>query len=96
MGFLKPINRDDIRVGNRYWTCSWTGRVKVEVIEILKGAKVLVKTNGKNCSPFIREMDWIFDDEENCKRAGKRWENHERKRKKTSKENRKNKSNKKK
>lgn len=80
MGYVKPVNKENIKVNESYWTCSYTGRIKVTVLQILSKSKVLVKT--KNGKPFVREMEWIFDDEELCKRAGRRWEHAERKRKK--------------
>ncbi len=83
MSYVKPIDKEKIIVNEKYWTCSYTGRIRVTVIKILGNSKVLVKT--KNGNPFIREMRWIFDDEELCKRAGRQWEHDERKRKKGKK-----------
>lgn len=80
MGYVKPVNKEEIKINENYWTCSYTGRIRVTVLQILNKSNVLVKT--KNGKPFVRSMDWIFDDEELCKRAGKSWEHAERKRKK--------------
>lgn len=91
MGYVKSIDREKIQIGEKYWTCGWSGRVVVTIIEKLGKDKVLVKA-GKKGNPFIRGVEWIFDNEINCKRAGKSWEHFERKHKRVVKEKRKNKS----
>ena len=85
MGYIKPIpvKPEDIEVGNKYYTCSYSGAITVTVIEIFdKENKVLVKVKNNKCKPFIRNMNYNFDNSRMAKCAGRSWESS-RKRKKS-------------
>ncbi len=84
MGRIKPIpvEKENIKIENLYYTCSYSGAIKVKVIKIFYDANcVLVKTGSKKGKPFIRNMNYIFDNSDMAKSAGKNWEHDERKRK---------------
>ena len=74
MGYTKPVpvKKEDIKVGNQYYTCNYSGTVMVTVIKILDKRTVLVKT--KKSKPFLREITYIFDNPEMAKFAGRNWE----------------------
>ena len=42
---------------------------------------VLVKTKNNKCKPFIRNMEYIFDNQDMARSAGRNWEHDQRKRK---------------
>lgn len=72
MGCKKPIpvKPEDIKVGNKYYTCGYTGIEMVTVIKIFeKENKVLVKVKSDKCKPFIRNMNYIFDNSPMAKGA---------------------------
>lgn len=79
MGYTKPVpvKKEDIKVGNQYYTCNYSGTVTVTVIKILDKGNVLVKT--KKSKPFVRELAYIFDDPEMAKFAGRDWEKAQKK-----------------
>lgn len=84
----KPIavERENIVVGNQYYTCGYTGVAKVTVIRIFpKENKVLVKVKSDKCRPFIRKMEYIFDDPRKAKGAGRKWKDSQRKKKRKKK-----------
>lgn len=87
MGYVKPIpvKQEKLIVGNDYYTCNYTGTVKVTLLKIFADTKsVLVKVSSKRKEhkPFVRSMRYIFDDPEMAKFAGRSWEEEEKKRKK--------------
>lgn len=83
MKMYSKLQKQDIVIGNKYWTCSWSGRICVTVLKIFKDTDcVLVMTGGKKAKPFVRQIKFVFTDEEECKRAGKQWEHDEKLRKK--------------
>ena len=58
------------------------------ILKIFKDTNsVLVKINSKKkeSNPFVRHMNYIFDNPEMAKSAGRTWEHDERKRKKEQK-----------
>ena len=79
MGYTKPVpvKKEDIKVGNQYYTCNYSGTVTVTVIKILDKGNVLVKT--KKSKPFVREIAYIFDNPEMAKFAGRNWEKSQKK-----------------
>lgn len=79
MGYTKPVpvKKEDIKVGNQYYTCNYSGTVIVTVIKILDKGNVLVKT--KKSKPFVREIAYIFDNPEMAKFAGRNWEKAQKK-----------------
>ena len=79
MGYTKPVpvKKEDIKVGNQYYTCNYSGTVIVTVIKILDNGNVLVKT--KKSKPFVREIAYIFDNPEMAKFAGRNWEKAQKK-----------------
>jgi len=85
MGYTKPIplKKEDIKVGNKYYTCNYGGVIKVAVIKIFHDTNsVLVKVNDDKRKPFVRNINCIFDDPKMAKLASRDWEKGERKRKK--------------
>lgn len=46
MAYIKPIpvKRENIKVGSQYYTCGYSGSIKVTVIKIFDDGAVLVKT----------------------------------------------------
>lgn len=84
MGWTRPVpvEKVDIKIGNQYYTCTYSGPIRVTLIKIFHDTKsVLVKVKSKKCSPFVRSMIYIFDNSEMAKSAGRNWEHDERKRK---------------
>ena len=80
-----PIEINKIIIGEKYYTCSWTGAISVIVMKIFNDTNsVLVEINSKKkgYKPFVRPVNYIFDNQEMAKSAGKAWEHDERKRKK--------------
>lgn len=83
MGYIKPIptERENIIVGNQYYTCNYSGAIKVTVMKKFDDSTVLVKTPSKKSKPFVRHMKYIFDNPEMAQSARRNWEHDERKRK---------------
>jgi hypothetical protein len=87
-----PVKKENIKVGDKYYSCSYTGTIKVTVIKIFNDTDcVLVETknNKHKSNPFVRSMDYLFDDPEMAKSAGRNWEHDERKRKREKREKKK-------
>lgn len=94
MGYRKPIpvEINKIVVGEKYYTCSWTGVIAVIVLKVYQNTNtVVVKMNSKkkNLESFVRPVKYIFDNPEMARSAGRDWEHDERKRKKMVKQNKK-------
>lgn len=90
MGYRKPIPVpiEKIVIGEKYYTCGWTGTIGVIILKIFKNSdSVLVKVNSKKKEhkPFVRSVNYIFDNSEMAKSAGRDWEHDERKRKREEK-----------
>lgn len=94
MGYRKPIpvEINKIVIGEKYYTCSWTGVIAVIVLKVYQNTNtVVVKVNSKkkNLESFVRPVKYIFDNPEMARSAGRDWEHDERKRKKMVKQNKK-------
>lgn len=77
------INKEKIIMNEFvYWTCQYTGAVKVKILEILDDDKVLVDTVIKRQAPITRDLKFIFNKEEHARVAKKDWEHAEKKAKK--------------
>lgn len=66
MNYVKPVpvKKDELIVGNQYYTCSHSGVIKVTLLKIfLDTQSVLVKVGSKKkeLKPFVRSMRYIFD-----------------------------------
>ncbi len=87
MGHRKPIpvNKQDIKVGNKYYTCNYSGVMGITVCKVFDDDAVLVKVKNDKLKPFVRKLKYIFDDAEMAKLASRDWEKDERKRKKGKK-----------
>lgn len=90
MGYKKPIpvEINKIVIGEKYYTCAYSGAVGVIILKIFKGTNsVLVKVHSKKKEhkPFVRSGNYIFDNFEMAKSANRDWEHDERKRKKEQK-----------
>ena len=84
------INREKIILNEYvYWTCQYSGTVKVKILEVLEGDKVLVDTTIKKQAPIVRELQFIFNKEEHAKKSMKEWEHADRKRRREEKEQKK-------
>ncbi len=84
MGYMKPVpvEKEKIRIGEKYFTCTYTGAFMVTVVKIFKETdSVLVKVKSAKCKPFVRSMKYLFDNQEMAKTAKRNWEHDERKRK---------------
>lgn len=81
------IDRDKIILNEKiYYTCSWTGPTKVEILAVYNKGKLLVQANN---DPFIRMDEYVFDDPKKARKAGRQWEHDERKRKREKRKKRK-------
>lgn len=87
MGYTKPIpvNREDIKVGNKYYTCNHSGVMGITVCKVFDDNAVLVKVKNDKLKPFVRKLKYIFDNVEMARSASRDWESDERKRKKGKK-----------
>ena len=68
-----------------YWTCQYTGAVKIKVLKVLDDDKALVDTAIKKQAPIVRDIKFIFNKEEHAKKAMKDWEHADRKRRREEK-----------
>ena len=95
MGYVEKrnVSANDLKVGETYYTCSYTGAIKVTLLKMLNNGNVLLERKFKNkpSQTFIRSKDYLFLDENSARQCGKRWEHTERQRKKKQKEERKHK-----
>lgn len=95
MGYVEKRNVDanDLKIGETYFTCSYTGTIKVTLLKMLEDGNVLVMLKHKdgNNNVFARPKEYMFSNYTSAKQCGKRWEHYERKRKKKQKEERKHK-----
>ena len=87
MGYTKPVpvNKEDIMVGNKYYTCNYSGVMGITVCKVFDDGAVLVKVEKDKLKPFVRKGKYIFDNAEMAKSASRDWEKDERKRKKRTK-----------
>lgn len=95
MGYLEKrhVKKEDLKIGETYYTCSYTGAIKVTLLEMLKYGNVLVEQKRKKGNKkLIRPRDYMFSNPEFAKQCGKRWEHYERKRRKSMKERKNNKN----
>lgn len=73
-----PVKKEDIKIGKQYYSCWYSGVIKVIVIKIFDDTDcVLVKSKDKNCKLFVRSIKYIFDNSEMAKYAGRNWEHDE-------------------
>lgn len=81
-----PVEKDKLKVGHTYYTCSHTGAIKVIILKIFtdsNSVQVVMTSKGKQKNkPFIRLMKYVFDNSEMAKSAGREWEHNDRKRRK--------------
>ena len=88
MGWIRPIPvaKEDIKIGNRYYTCEYSGSISVTAIKIFYDKNsVLVKAKDNKRNPFVRSMNYIFDNLGMARSACRNWEHDERKRKRKRK-----------
>ena len=84
------INREKMVLNEYvYWTCQYTGPVKVAILEVLGDDKVLVDTTIKKQAPIVRDLQFIFNKEEHAKKAMKDWKHVDRKYRREEKEQKK-------
>lgn len=79
------MKREDIKVGNKYYTCNYSGVIGITVCKLFDDDEVLVKVEKDKFKPFVRKLKYIFDNVEMAKSASRDWEKDERKRKKRAK-----------
>lgn len=76
-----PVKNENIDIGKQYYTCNYTGAIVITVLKKFTDTNsVLVKINNKKCKPFVRSMNYIFDNQPMARSAGHDWEHYERKR----------------
>lgn len=81
------INKDKIVFKTQtYYTCSWSGVTAVKILKLFDDGCALVQAGKK---PFIRPIQYIYNEYEHARRGGKEWEHYERKRKRAKKKVRK-------
>lgn len=81
------INKDKIVFNTKtYYTCSWSGVTAVTILKLFDDGCALVQAGKK---PFIRPIQYIYNEYEHARRGGRDWEHYERKRKRTKKKLRK-------
>lgn len=84
-----PIKSEKIDIGKQYYTCSCTGAIVITVLKKFTDTNcVLVKINSKKCKPFVRSMNYIFNNQPMARSAGHDWEHDERKRKREERKKR--------
>lgn len=77
------INKDKIVFNTKtYYTCSWSGVAGVKILKLFDDGCALVQAGKK---PFIRPIQYIYNEYEHARRGGKEWEHYERKRKREQK-----------
>ena len=77
------INKDKIVFNTKtYYTCSWCGAIGVKILKLFDDGCVLVQA-GKD--PFIRPIQYVYNECEHARRGGRDWEHFERQRKKKKK-----------
>lgn len=80
------INKDKMVLNEYiYWTCQYSGAVKVKILEVIDDKTVRVDTPIKKQAPLVRDLEFIFNKEEHAKKSMKDWERAERKRKQAEK-----------
>lgn len=82
-----PVKKENIKIGNQYYTCNYSGSTKVTILKIFDDGAVLVKTKNDKCKPFVRSMKYIFDSPDMANSARRSWENDKRKGKKGKRNN---------
>lgn len=81
-----PVSMSEIEIGKQYYTCSYSGPIKITIIKIFYDTrKVLVKLKRDKYAPFVRSVEYIFLDSVMARSAGRNWEHDERKRKRKAK-----------
>ncbi|MBU5473970.1 hypothetical protein [Roseburia sp. MSJ-14] len=77
------INKDKIVFNTKtYYTCAWNGVIGVKILKVYDGKRVLVQA-GKD--PFIRPIQYVYNEYEHARRGRRDWEHFERQRKKKKK-----------
>ena len=74
------INKDKIVLNEYiYWTCQYSGAVKVKILEVIDDKTVRVDTPIKKQAPLVRDLEFIFNKEEHARTAKRDWEHAEKK-----------------
>lgn len=77
------INKDKIIFETKtYFTCSYSGPIGVKILKFIDDDHVLVKA-GKHT--FSRPIQYVFNEHEHARVAGRDWEHSERRRKRNKK-----------
>lgn len=83
------INKDKIILNTHtYYSCSYCGVIAVKILKVFDNGCALVKT-GRKQKPFVRPLQYIYNEYEHARKGGRDWEHFERKRKREKKKARK-------
>lgn len=81
------INKDKIVFNTQtYYTCSYTGVIAVKILKLFDDGFVLVQANKK---PFVRPIQYVYNQYKHARIGGRDWEHYERKRKRNKKKSKK-------
>ena len=86
---FSPVKAEDIKVGEKYYTCNYTGVVMIKITKIDTNSVVGTTIINKKTVPIVRSKRFIFDNPDGAKRTGHEWEHADRKRRRLIKEQRK-------
>lgn len=70
----KTAKQRKLQIGEKYYTCSYTGVERVSIIKIFDDNEhVLVKADkeGNKAKPFVRHIKYIFNSDNKAKNAMK-------------------------
>ena len=85
------INKDKIVFNTQiYFTCSYSGATAVKILKLFDDGCVLVQASKK---PFIRPIQYVYNQYEHARIGSRDWEHYERKRKKSKQKRSKRKNN---
>lgn len=77
------INKDKIVFNTQtYYTCSYTGAIAVKILKLFDDGCALVQAGKK---PFVRHIQYVYNEYEHARKGGRDWEHAERKRKRNKK-----------
>lgn len=81
------INKDKIIFNTHtYFTCSYSGVTAVRILKLFDDGCVLVQASKK---PFVRPIQYVYNQYEHARIGGRDWEHYERKRKRNKKKSKK-------
>ena len=70
------MRANELEIGKKYYTNSYTGVIMVTLLEIIDEETALVKT--KKSEPFKKSIRWLWEKEDIAKNTGRAWEHAKR------------------